>query len=163
MLSVSSSCQTSLFTLVWFLLRLVSTFLQSASFSFLNSLRFHIAKYSTIRWTKLILIAFIPMCMRNWKLDIAVDSYAKCTEHQFIRCDCSNKLSHHLVVLYNSINNTEADANEADRQRELGTGSREWDTMERRNRWRLIRIKGDEWRPGNHSWPWPFWFLSTWV
>lgn len=74
------------------------------------------------------------MCMGNWKLDMAVCSYAKVTEHRLIRCDCSNKLSHHLIVLYDSISNTEAGANEADRQRELGTGSSEWDTMERRNR-----------------------------
>lgn len=56
------------------------------------------------------------MCMRNWKPDTAVCSYASVTERRLIHGERSNKPSHHPVVLYDSISNTEAGANEADRE-----------------------------------------------
>lgn len=65
---------------------------------------------------------------------MAVCSSANVAERRLVHCDCSNKLSHHLMVLYDNISNTEAGANKEASQREQGTGSSEWDAIERWSR-----------------------------
>lgn len=96
--------------IVWFLPRRVSSFLHSYA---LPKQRPDLISINTEPLAELnpSWVCVVSVWMGDWTLRGSLG---------LIHCDGSNKLSHHLIVLDDSISNTEAGANEADRERARG-------------------------------------------